>query len=93
MCPYFCITFFVASAAASLARRVPLAIMAANSFPISSCTLFLASPRGSTTGFSCDVPAGTTAGGTTSSVFDFASPLVALAFALLPDDVSTFFDT
>ncbi|KAJ4971929.1 hypothetical protein NE237_005028 [Protea cynaroides] len=41
------ITFLVASAAASLALRVPVAIIAANSLLISSCTLLLASPRGS----------------------------------------------
>lgn len=41
------ITFLVANAAASLARNVPLAMSAANSAAISSCTLLQASPRGS----------------------------------------------
>lgn len=45
--PCLSITLLVARAAASLARRVPVAMIAANSLVISSCTFWRASLRGS----------------------------------------------
>nr|GEV24210.1 ribonuclease H-like domain-containing protein [Tanacetum cinerariifolium] len=62
---YFCITFLDARPAALVARMVPLASNAANTFLIYCCMLLPTSPRGSA--WSYDIPSRTTAGFRNSS--------------------------
>ena len=57
-------TRLVASAAASLARKVPVAMMAWNSLVISSCTRLRTSPSRSLISLGSVSDAGLTAGGT-----------------------------